>query len=282
MTNLHDNTAAAEAATPATPSERSLRYWLRAADAVISRDTAERFAAEGATRRDLRILSMISGATEVPERLRERLERGGKRIFALADRGWIEHVDGAWQLTDAGTAAHERLAALTQQTRDRTAGAVSPEDLSTTLATLETIAREFGWTEDTRLPRRGYGHQRGLGAGHDRCGDHRQDRGYGYGHGHGRGRGRGSERGQGENRGRGHNCGHDHSHDHGHDHTHDRGHGNHYGQNRHHNHNNHHNQDRGYGHGYGRGGARGGGRTASFERGFAAGFTAARGQAGPR
>lgn len=302
MTNLHDDNAATESAapTPTPAGERSLGYWLRAADALISRDAAERFAAEGATRRDLRILTALSETTEMPERLRERLERGGKRLSALAKRGWIERVDGAWRLTDAGDAARDRLAALTQQTRDRAAGAVSAEDLDVTLASLEAIAREYGWTEDMRLPRRGargpraghspqshggpcghrehghrehggYGRDRGASGGEGRCDGHRQDRGRGEGRGFGEGRGygygRGRDSGYGQDRhfGRGQDRHVDHGFGfgHGHGHWQDRGRGENHGFGHGPANGQAHNQAHGQPHGHG--GPRDGGRAASFE-----------------
>ncbi|QYM77124.1 hypothetical protein [Leucobacter luti] len=151
MTPTHDNTNATPSTETQQTSERTLSYWLTMTDALVSREYARRFDAEGATRRDLRILSAISGTTEIPGRLREQLERGGKRVCALADRGWIERDETGWQLTDSGEEARTRLAGIVQETTDRIAGSVSREELATTTATLAAIAREFGWTEATRL-----------------------------------------------------------------------------------------------------------------------------------
>ncbi|MBL3699026.1 MarR family winged helix-turn-helix transcriptional regulator [Leucobacter luti] len=151
MTSTHDTTQT----TP--PTERSLGYWLRANDALLRDAYAQEFAKVGITRREWRILSAIASDAELPERLRARLERGGKHLRALAERGLIARTDTGWALTPEGEAANERLTVSVQSVRDRVAGAVSEDDLATTRAALETIAREFGWTEDTRLPRRSHG-----------------------------------------------------------------------------------------------------------------------------
>lgn len=279
MTNSHDfsDTPAAPA-----PSERSLRYWLKAVDALISQEQAQRFEAEGATRRDLRILTAIAEPDSVPAELRARLDRGGKRVFALAERGWIIRSGGGWQLTAEGEAARVRFTTAAQETRDRVTGAASPEDLATTRSTLEAIARELGWTEDTRLPRRGHRHPHGFrgrgergrfggehhhnghaprpghcshseragGWASDRreCGtpaDHRTGRGRGHGHGHGHGH----DQGFGPDTGWGRDA--------------DWGRGPRDG----------HGADRGFS---GRGHGRGAGR-AAFERGYSAGFVAGHG-----
>ncbi|MCW2289716.1 hypothetical protein EDF60_2682 [Leucobacter luti] len=269
MTPTHDNTNATPSTGTQQTSERTLGYWLTMTDALVSREYARRFDAEGATRRDLGILSAISGTTEIPGRLREQLERGGKRVCALADRGWIERDETGWQLTDSGEEARTRLAGIVQETTDRIAGSVSPEELATTTATLAAIAREFGWTEATRLPRRGpVGHR-----------------------GHGEYRGQRDQRDQLQHRGHVRHCGHfgpEEPRGSGYGRGYDRGFRqgpqsqDQYG---------HPGQDprqasrgpRGHqGHQGFSGHRRGAARMAAFERGFAAGFTAAQSSAEPR
>ena len=82
-----------------------------------------------------------------PRPFAARLEREGRRLRGLVDRGWVTGTPGSWTLTDEGRAAFERLGAKVAGIRARVAGAVSPEDFATTLATLEAIAAELGWEE---------------------------------------------------------------------------------------------------------------------------------------
>lgn len=178
-----------------------LGFWLRTVDALISREFAAAFEGTGASRRDWMILNTIDGSVSAPG-FAERLARKGKRLRKLADRGWIdEQGDGTWVLTDDGRAAKERLGDIVTGIRSRVAGAVSPDDYATMTASLETIARELGWEEGMRMPRRprrggfGRGGRRfepgfrhgGRDFGPDfgfrpRFGD--DDRGYGRGYGH--------------------------------------------------------------------------------------------------
>lgn len=127
----------------------------------------------------------------------EKLAARPERVEPLVERGWVEGEPGTWALTEAGEAARASLQERVATLRAKVAGAVSPEDFATTMASLEAIAGELGWAEGERMPRRhhrgfgrrhgggfgrrhhgeGHRHGEGHGAGHGRCGD---------GHGHGR------------------------------------------------------------------------------------------------
>ncbi len=143
-------------------SPRPFGFWLRLIDRRIDDAMRELFAAEGITRRDWRRLNLIAGTVTDP-RMTERLASRPERVAPLVERGWVAGEPGAWRLTESGDAAraalHERVSSL----RTKVAGAVSPEDFATTLASLEAIARELGWSEDERMPRR---HGRGFGRRH--------------------------------------------------------------------------------------------------------------------
>src|SRR5690349_8514874 len=126
-----DQTGADEAGTGGAgdPGERRpLGYWLRAVDALLTREFAAAFESEGVTRRDWMLLNVLSGDVDAPG-VAERLARKGKRLRRLEELGWAEEQgDGTWALTDDGRAARERLGAVVDGIRARVAGAVSPED----------------------------------------------------------------------------------------------------------------------------------------------------------
>lgn len=70
-------------------------------------------------------------------------------VMDFAARGWvIVDADGI-TLTDTGREAHDALRTKVDAVRQTVADAVSPEDLATTLASLESIARAFGRDEHT-------------------------------------------------------------------------------------------------------------------------------------
>ena len=163
---------------------RSLASWLRIAEAMIARERAAALSAAGVTRGEFRILSGLA-ADELPERLRERLARGGKRLFALEARGWIAATADGWELTEAGETVRERADAALSAADLRVSESVPAAELEAARATLESLARELGWTEGLRLPRRGPRGHRGHGGPRDHR-DHRDHRGHrGHrGHGH--------------------------------------------------------------------------------------------------
>lgn len=156
---------------------RPLGFWLRAVDGLITDEFATVFQGEGVTRRDWMLLNALAGDVD-SSALAERLARRPKRLRSLEKRGWAEEQgDGTWVLTAEGRAAKERLGDLVDGVRARVAGAVSPEDFATTVASLEAIARELGWDESE--PQRGFGRFFGPGFG-DRAGD---EPGFGRGFG---------------------------------------------------------------------------------------------------
>ncbi|WP_404429827.1 hypothetical protein LG299_10145 [Microbacterium lacus] len=139
---------------------RPFGWWLRTVDALVAREFATAFEAEDITRRDWMLLSVLSGDIDRPG-LAERIARKGKRLDSLAERGWIARdAEGTWALTPEGTATKERLGAVVEGIRSRVAGAVSPEDFATTMASLEAIARELGWDESAPMNERGFGRRR--------------------------------------------------------------------------------------------------------------------------
>ena len=172
------------------PADRPLGYWLRAVDALLTREFAVAFEGAGVTRRDWMLLNALSGGAPLPAF--ERFARKGKRLSALEERGWTEESgDGTWVLTDEGRAAKERLGTIVDGIRSRVAGAVSPEDFATTLSSLEAIARELGWDESVRMPRGGFGRGRGFGPARGFGRDFGPGAGFGPGFGRGFGPGAG-------------------------------------------------------------------------------------------
>jgi hypothetical protein len=215
MNNEDTNVYPSEEGTAGTAPEdvpadrRPLGFWLRTVDALITREFAAAFDGADIDRRDWMLLNALSGDTELPA-FAERFIRKGKRLRGLAERGWVEEAgDGTWSLTDQGRAAKEQLGSIVDGIRSRVAGAVPPEDYATTMASLEAIARELGWEEGQRMPRRGFGRGRefapgaGFGPGFrgaHHCHPHHEHGSHAHGahhgsHGHG-GRGHGERSGR--------------------------------------------------------------------------------------
>lgn len=143
------------------PRRKPIGFWLRTVDRLIAAEFAELFAAEGLTRGDWRRLNLIAGTFDDP-RMAERLASRPEKLDRLIERGWVAGDAGSLQLTDAGREAYESLLERVNALRARVAGAVDPEAFATTMASLEAIAREFGYAEGRRAPHgRGFGRRRG-------------------------------------------------------------------------------------------------------------------------
>ena len=153
-------------------TSRPFGFWLKAVDRLMAAEFAEAFESFGVTRREWRLLNRVAGTVSDDAR-----PIPAHKLDRLLELGWVTDADGTWTLTDEGRDAQERLGTIVDGIRAKVTDAVPAEDLATTIATLEQLARAFGWDENTPLPRGrgGHGHRHGFGRG---------PRGFGRGHGH--------------------------------------------------------------------------------------------------
>lgn len=94
------------------------------------------------------LLRAIDGRIDAPWVV-ERLARGGKRVSALADRGWITSTDDGWTLTDEGRAVLDRADAA----RAALLADVPAEELERLTAALDAVSAALGLDETDGDPR---------------------------------------------------------------------------------------------------------------------------------
>jgi len=142
--------------------------------------------------RTVAILRTIAGDA-APAGLADRISRGGKRVRALAEHGWITRTDDGWALTDDGRAVLDRADTALASVRDELSAALPDADLAALAAAVDVLADALG--ADDRMPfgprgRDGFGRadrgvfgpaDHGFGRGHG----FGPDRGFGRGHGFG-------------------------------------------------------------------------------------------------
>ncbi|MFD5226040.1 hypothetical protein ACFWHT_10520 [Microbacterium sp. NPDC058342] len=187
-----------------TTTPRPFGYWLTAVDRLLRAEFATAFQAEGITRRDWRMLNRIDGTHPDPadRHLHER------RLHRLIELDWVERDGAGWAPTAAGRLAKQRLETVVDDIRSRIAGALSTEEYEVMTASLEKVARELGWEEGRRLPRREPRRGRGRrDVRHARGNDPRRGIGPDAEHGFAHGRGLGREHGRGFGAGH-HGAGH--------------------------------------------------------------------------
>lgn len=108
----------------------------------------------------LLLLSAVDGRVDAPW-VTDRLERGGKRVAALAERGWIVRTDDAWSLTDDGRALLDRVDAE----RSALLADVPEEQLANLTTALDALANALGVDDDESADRPARGFRVDLGAG---------------------------------------------------------------------------------------------------------------------
>ncbi len=79
-------------------------------------------------------------------------ERRGPRsvaevLVSFTERGWVVLADGVATLTEAGRGAHDEAQSRVTLLRASVTEGISEADYQTTLATLEKMARNVGWTD---------------------------------------------------------------------------------------------------------------------------------------
>ncbi|MCS3844288.1 MarR family winged helix-turn-helix transcriptional regulator [Microbacterium sp. AK031] len=164
-------------------TSRPFGFWLKAVDRLMAAEFASAFESEGITRREWRLLNIVDGSVPAG-RPKSDHPLPAHKLARLIELGWVTDADGTWTLTDDGRAAKERLGGIVDGIRAKVTDAVPAEDLATTMATLERLARTFGWDEETPLPRgrgrRGFGDH---GFGHRSFGPRGSGRrGHGFRH----------------------------------------------------------------------------------------------------
>lgn len=147
-------------------ADRPFGFWITAVDRLMAAEFARAFENEGVSRREWRLLNVVDGTVPSDRPL------SASKLRRLVELGWVASDGDGWTLTDEGRGAKERLDALVAGIRARIAGAVEPDEFAAMASTLEKIARELGWQEGMRLPRRpGRTHRHGE----HRHGEHRHD-----------------------------------------------------------------------------------------------------------
>lgn len=141
--------------------ERPIGYWLKLVDRLIDEMFEHTIDEHGVTRRQWQLLNVLSRGAATVEQLDAAVapflagatgsdadqgspatpaESSADHLTELIESGWVDATTAAYELTDRGRTALDRLTAVVSEQRTRVTQGVSPEDYRTTVATLERIA----------------------------------------------------------------------------------------------------------------------------------------------
>lgn len=121
--------------TPEPSDPRALAHRLTTVGHALHHRLFAQLRDSGIHPKTLLLLGAIDGRIDAPW-VRDRLARGGKRVTALADRGWIARAGDGWSLTDEGRALLDRADAE----RSALLADVPAEHLANLTAALDALA----------------------------------------------------------------------------------------------------------------------------------------------
>ena len=138
---------------PQARDHRPIGFWLKLVDRLIDDLWVQTLAAEDVTRRQWQLLNLLDGGPtplhDLDDALRPFLDARepdvASALHGLVDRGWATDDGQVASLTDQGRTALTRLAGLVAGLRERLSRDVDPADYTTTVGTLEKMARNLGW-----------------------------------------------------------------------------------------------------------------------------------------
>lgn len=135
---------------------RPIGYWLRLVDNLIEDQFAKTLDEHGVTRMQWLLLNVLARGTATVEQLddavapfldRSESETALDHLSELIDSAWVDATPTGYELTDRGRAALDRLTTVVAEQRTAMAAGLSEAEYLTTVATLERMARNLGWTD---------------------------------------------------------------------------------------------------------------------------------------
>src|SRR4051794_5955774 len=137
-------------------AERPIGYWLKLVDRLIDEHFAAIIEEHGVTRRQWQLMGVIAGGGATTEHLDAALapfltaggtETSADHLAELVESEWVA-VDGErYALTERGNAAYARLSTIIEGLRSTIADGLSDAEYATTVASLEVMARNLGFTD---------------------------------------------------------------------------------------------------------------------------------------
>lgn len=137
---------------------RPIGFWLRLVDGLINEQFSKTLDEHGVTRIQWQLLNVLAGGastvTELDTAVRQFLVAEGDstcidHLTELIDSGWVDATETSYELTERGHGARDRLSNVVAGQRTEMAVGLSEAEYVTTVRTLELIARNLGWSDES-------------------------------------------------------------------------------------------------------------------------------------
>jgi len=139
---------------------RPIGFWLKLVDRMIDEQFASTLEEHGVTRRQWQLLNVLSSESATVERLDAAVapflsvpseagdtsETSADHLAELVDSGWVAVTRAEYELLDRGRDALGRLTAVVDTQRTLITEGLTQQQYDETLAVLERMARNLGWT----------------------------------------------------------------------------------------------------------------------------------------
>jgi hypothetical protein len=135
---------------------RPIGFWLKLVDRLIDQRFESLLEEHGVTRRQWQLLNVLQRGPATLEQLdaevapflqEEAGESSADHLEELVGSGWVAP---GYSLTEAGVTALEGLSHAVGELRSGMTEGVSEDDYARTLAVLERMARNLGWTDEAQ------------------------------------------------------------------------------------------------------------------------------------
>lgn len=132
---------------------RPIGYWLKLVDHLLDAAFLDTLGESGLSRRHWQILNLVADKPRTDEEIDIALApflgvRNASAPFVddLVRIGWIEVTDQQVTMTEAGITGSAEIRNNVAQQRDRVADGIDSSAWSTTMATLQAMAKNLGWS----------------------------------------------------------------------------------------------------------------------------------------
>ena len=147
-------------------SPRPIGFWLKLVDRMIDEQFVSTLEEHGVTRRQWQLLNVLNSGPATVEQLDaavapflsvpsqtelsetdDALETSADHLAELVDSGWISVTRGEYELLERGRMAFDRLTGVVAEQRTLMTEGLSQEQYDDTLAVLERMARNLGFSD---------------------------------------------------------------------------------------------------------------------------------------